>query len=185
MTNKISIGLPLNVDVALVGVFLMYLGRVMRQIREKLKPRLLIFFALVMLSLGSFMSFLNTPLSLTPNCPHVEMAVGSYGNVVLFIINSFCITLGLILLSERVMLMKVSKIAYLKDCLIFLGTNSMTILCTHGIFLNIIRAILLRFLPNDTFLSFLACLITLLVIYPIIPILKEYLPELIGAAKKQ
>lgn len=83
------------------------------------------------------MAFVNLPDSLTIGNPHVEMAVGAYGNPFLFIITA------LLLCTSLIVLLGVIKINNrISHFIVFIGRNSMAFLCIHGLTNAIVIGIL-------------------------------------------
>ena len=122
-----AIGLPWNLNVALVGVFLMLIGFAIKKI--KIGPIL----GGAILVLGSTMAFTNLPNCLTEGNPHVEMSIGEFGNPILFTATAAMITIGLLALWN-----KGENVRYLTPINKFmqwLGRNSLSVMCIHGVFL--------------------------------------------------
>ena len=178
-----SYGFPFNLDVALVGVLLMFLG-------GKFVNLLINKYILggVFLIIGSLLCFSNLPQSLTPNNPHVEMAIGSFGNIWIFLVVALFITTGILSLSKLFFELRGSSerlnritLPFTKPVL-WIGKNSISVLCIHGIFISIlIKLFSVISLPiNHNVMAIIICLMTLLISYPVTSFIYSYAPNILG-----
>lgn len=171
----ISLGYPFSLNISFVGVALMFLGKV--------GGKLFIDKPLCgggMLIIGTILSFLNLPQSLTFDNPHIEMSVGAFGNPLLFLIVSTSITVGLLSISKR--LIKFNSNIRLINPMLWIGENSISVLCIHGFFIAIVSK--LFFVMNvpltHTVVVLAITIISLLLCYPATKVILSYMPNLLG-----
>ena len=177
-------GYPLNFDMALVGAVFMVAGYYFKQIIEwfnSKKQWMLIATIVVLFAITSYTAFVNLPESLNPVCPHVEMSVGAFGNWGLFFMNALLMSFALIGLS--VLFDKwVSK----KKLLLFIGQNSLTILCVHGTILLVASKVLpkigLTGVGDGALIlqGVVSYAIVIMVSIPVILLIKRFVPNLVG-----
>lgn len=177
-------GYPLNFDMALVGAVFMVAGYCFKQIIDWFKSKkqwLLIMTVIVMFAITSYTAFINLPESLNPVCPHVEMSVGAFGNWGLFFMNAMLMSFALIGLSVLI-----DKCVNKKKLLLFIGQNSLTILCVHGTILLVASKVLPKIGligVSDGVLMLqgvVAYMIVILVSIPLILLIKCFAPNLVG-----
>ncbi len=133
-------------------------------------------------------SFFNLPQSLTPSNPHIEMSVGSFGNIGIFLVVSLFITTGILSISKLYLnLLEPSVLPYrikhlLTRPLIWVGQHSISVLCLHGIFISL----LIKFFSIDLFpfsynlKAVIIALICLLLCFPVTAFINLYAPNLFG-----
>ena len=177
-------GYPLNFDMALVGAVFMVAGYYFKQVIDWLNSKklwLLIATVVVLFAITGYTAFINLPESLNPACPHVEMSVGAFGNWGLFFMNALLMSFALVGLS--VLFDKwVSK----KKLSLFIGQNSLTILCVHGTILLTASKVLPKMgLTGADDMSLLvqgivAYVIVIAVSIPVILLIKRFVPNLVG-----
>ncbi len=177
-------GYPLNFDMAMVGTIFMVAGYYFKRIINWLNSQKhwgLIITTIAIFIITSFSAFTNLPQSLNPTSPHVEMSIGALGNWWLFFFNASTMsfaTIGLSVLTDN--LIKQKKL------LIFIGQNSLTILCIHGIILLAVSKILpiIGLTGIDNFSLLLRGIISYLIVItasiPIILLIKRFAPNLVG-----
>lgn len=176
-------GYPFNLDMAVIGVLFMFIGSCLRKTIDKYKNNsiILIFSIIAVLGLTTFTVYTNLPKSLNPTCNHIEMSVGSIGNIWLFFFNATALSFAMIAMS-----LLIDKININKSAILYLGKNSLTILCTHGILLSIaskINDFMGLYGTSDidiTLRGLISYLIVATVSIPIIFIIKQYAPNLLG-----
>lgn len=127
---------------------------------------------------GTIGCYLNLPESLTEGNPHVEMAIGSLGFEPLFIVNALLLCTGMLGLCKLSMQ---SHIQNLLKPLLWIGRNSLSIMCIHGVLLIPFVVAGNRILPNSTVLTpVLSTIAVLCVCYPTIYFIKLFVPNMIG-----
>ena len=172
----LSWGYPFSFNIACVGVALMFLGKVI--------GKLLIDRVLTcgggLLIVGTIISFFNLPQSLTIDNPHVEMSVGSFGNPLLFLIVATSITIGLLIISKK-LIRDNSQIGLIRSIL-WIGENSIPVLCLHGIFIAIMSKLFFVIntpLAHDI-VVLVVSIVSLLLCYPATKIILAYMPNVLG-----
>lgn len=177
-------GYPMNFDMSLVGSIFMVAGLYFKRVIEWFNTQMqwrLILTVFVLLLLTLFSVFVNLPQSLNPLCDHVEMSVGSLGNWWLFFINALLLSFALIGLSVLI-----DKWLSNKKMLLFIGKNSLTILCVHGVMLLIASKILTKIgLTGECDVELLlrgaiSYVIVIVVSIPVIKLIKRFAPNLVG-----
>ena len=177
-------GYPMNIDVALVGAVFMVAGYYFRYMIDWInahKQWVLIVTVVALFVVTGFTAFLNLPQSLNPGSDHVEMAVGAYGNWGLFFLNALLMSFALIGLSVLV-----DKWVNKKKLLLFVGQNSLTILCIHGMLLLLASKVLpkigLTGVSDGELLlrGVVSYMIVIAVSIPIILLIKRFVPNLVG-----
>jgi len=168
----------------LVGAVFMVAGYYFKQVIDWLNSKklwLLIATVVVLFAITGYTAFINLPESLNPACPHVEMSVGAFGNWGLFFMNALLMSFALVGLS--VLFDKwVSK----KKLSLFIGQNSLTILCVHGTILLAASKVLPKMgLTGADDMSLLvqgivAYVIVIAVSIPVILLIKRFVPNLVG-----
>ena len=175
--NCSYIGFPLSVNVALVGIILMECGRLIHAIEETVRYSLVLFIVFGLIGCLTFM--MNLPTSLTPGNPHVEMAIGSYGNPLLFLFNSVSLCGMLILLS-----MYANKhTCRLYTIVEYYGQNTLSVLCLHPLVLTLCLVVMRyvpSFLQNGILIPVLASIISMIIIPPVIRIMNIFVPNMLG-----
>lgn len=197
-------GYPLNFDMALVGAVFMFAGYCFRRMIDSFKGSdalmdrisndlvytcaystkkqiLLIVTVVVLFVVTGFTAYMNLPESLNPACAHVEMSVGAFGNWGLFFANALLMSMALIGLS-----MLVDKWVNKKKLLLFIGQNSLTILCVHGTILLAASKVLPK--VGLTGVDDISLMIQGIVSYviviaasiPVILLIKRFVPNLVG-----
>lgn len=165
-----SLGFPFSFDVAMVGVLLIAIGRTFK---------CNIMGGVFLMLLGSILSFLNLPESLTTGNPHVEMSISHYGNEVLFLFNACSIVIGMT--SVFTYLSHGKLIRLIAPVVTWIGKYSLAILCLHGLFIKPINRIISSLPINIEWLTnLLTTILVLIICYPIICFVKKYTPNLIG-----
>ena len=177
-------GYPLNFDMALVGAVFMVAGYYFKQIIEWFnsnKQWMLIVTIVVLFAITSYTAFINLPESLNPACPHVEMSVGAFGNWGLFFMNALLMSFALIGLSVLF-----DKWVGKKKLALFIGQNSLTILCVHGTILlaasKVLPKIGLTGVGDGALMlqGIVAYVIVIVVSMPVILLIKRFVPNLVG-----
>ena len=163
-------GFPFNIDVALVGVLLMGIGKELKIIYEKS------FFSNIgvgvfCLLIGSIVAFLNRPESLTVGNPHVEMSIGAYGNPILFIISATLLVYAIIQFCKMI------PQSFLSNGIEFIGKNSMSFLCLHG-FTNMLLIGALRYIHLS--MPLIVCIINIVLCTFATMIINKNCPNIIG-----
>ena len=169
-----SIGFPLSLNVALVCQILMLVGKYLKERNALINTNL--FSGGSILLVCSFLAYLNLPFSLDPNCNHIEMSIGSFGNPLLFIVNSLGISIGFCSLSifftQRISKSIISKLS-------FYGKYSLTILCAHYVALHIFSP-LHKLISNAVISSLIITLLVFAISFPLVLMLERLCPNLIG-----
>ena len=177
-------GYPFNFDMALVGAVFMVAGYYFKQIIEWFnsnKQWMLIVTIVVLFAITSYTAFINLPESLNPACPHVEMSVGAFGNWGLFFMNALLMSFALIGLSVLF-----DKWVGKKKLALFIGQNSLTILCVHGTILlaasKVLPKIGLTGVGDGALMlqGIVAYVIVIVVSIPVILLIKRFVPNLVG-----
>ena len=177
-------GYPLNFDMALVGAVFMVAGYYFRQMIDWINTQrqwLLIVTVVALFAVTGFTAFMNLPESLNPACAHVEMSVGAFGNWGLFFANALLMSMALIGLSVLV-----DKWVIRKNLLLFIGQNSLTILCVHGTILLAASKVLSKMgLVGVDDMSLMlqgivSYVIVIAVSIPAILLIKRFMPNLVG-----
>ncbi len=177
-------GYPFNFDMALVGVVFMVAGYYFRQIIDWLnaqKQWVLLAIVAVLFVVTGFTAFMNLPESLNPVCPHVEMSVGAMGNWGLFFMNALLMSFAMIGFSVLI-----DRWIARKKLLLFIGQNSLTILCIHGMILlaasKILPKVGLTGVSDGALLlqGAVSYLIVIAVSIPLIMVIKRFAPNLVG-----
>ena len=177
-------GCPFNFDMALVGAVFMVAGHYFRQMIDWLnaqKQWLLLAIVAVLFVVTGFTAYMNLPESLNPACDHVEMSVGALGNWGLFFVNALLMSFALIGLSVLI-----DKWISKKKLLLFIGQNSLTILCIHGTILLAASKVLPKFgLVGTDDMSLVvqgivSYVIVIIASIPVIMLIKRFAPNLVG-----
>ena len=169
--ERLSYGFPLNADVALVGVGIMFIGQLASGIKLDIK------LGGVLLMAGIILSFLNLPESLTEGNPHVEMSISSYGNPLVFLFVSSVLCKAIIIISEELEKRLNKKLVQL---MVFYGSNTITVLCVHGIIVRLFNMAFKTFGLEGTLVSFIITLICFVILYPIIKFINKEMPCIVG-----
>lgn len=167
-------GCPWNADVALIGVVLMALGN---EAKRLLVDKYRIIGGGIFLLIGIVLSLLNLPESLTEGNPHVEMSVSVYGNPLLFLLTAFLLCYATIIISREIVKRCDHKIVKL---ITYYGSNTITVLCIHGIALQLFQLGLKRFQFEGAYYALIISLLVFTVLYPIIIFINKYLPNIVG-----
>lgn len=179
-----KIGYPLNFDMALVGAVFMVAGYYFRQMIDWINTQrqwLLIVTVVALFAVTGFTAFMNLPESLNPACAHVEMSVGAFGNWGLFFANALLMSMALIGLSVLV-----DKWVIRKNLLLFIGQNSLTILCVHGTILLAASKVLpkMGLVGVDDMSLMLQGIVSYVIVIavsiPAILLIKRFVPNLVG-----
>ena len=177
-------GYPLNFDMALVGAVFMVAGYYFRQMIDWINTQrqwLLIVIVVELFAVTGFTAFMNLPESLNPACAHVEMSVGAFGNWGLFFANALLMSMALIGLSVLV-----DKWVIRKNLLLFIGQNSLTILCVHGTILLAASKVLpkMGLVGVDDMSLMLQGIVSYMIVIavsiPAILLIKRFVPNLVG-----
>ena len=177
-------GYPFNFDMALAGAVFMVAGYYFRQIIDWLntqKQWVLLAIVAVLFIITGFTAYINLPESLNPACAHVEMSVGALGNWGLFFMNALLMSFALIGLSVAI-----DKWISKKKLLLFIGQNSLTILCIHGTILLAASKVLpkLGLVGTDdvslVLQGVVSYMIVIAVSIPAIMLIKRFAPNLVG-----
>ncbi|MBQ7851316.1 MAG: acyltransferase family protein, partial [Muribaculaceae bacterium] len=177
-------GYPLNFDMALVGAVFMVAGYYFRQMIDWINTQrqwLLIVTVVALFAVTGFTAFMNLPESLNPACAHVEMSVGAFGNWGLFFANALLMSMALIGLSVLV-----DKWVIRKNLLLFIGQNSLTILCVHGTILLVASKVLpkMGLVGVDDMSLMLQGIVSYVIVIavsiPAILLIKRFVPNLVG-----
>lgn len=177
-------GYPLNFDMALVGAVFMVAGYYFRQMIDWINTQrqwLLIVTVVALFAVTGFTAFMNLPESLNPACAHVEMSVGAFGNWGLFFANALLMSMALIGLSVLV-----DKWVIRKKLLLFIGQNSLTILCVHGTILLAASKVLpkMGLVGVDDMSLMLQGIVSYVIVIavsiPAILLIKRFMPNLVG-----
>ena len=126
---------------------------------------------------GTFFSFYNLPTSLSEGLTHIEMSIAHYGNEFLFIVNATMITLGILSVFYNMQKYRVAH--YIAPYVMWIGKNSLPILCIHGVVINIITKLMV-YLSNVCGFHLFVTIITLAICFPIVQMLKKTMPNLLG-----
>lgn len=131
---------------------------------------------------GTVLSFMNRPESLTVGMNHVEMSIGHIGNPFCFYVTS--ITLSITLIWACKMVLKLIGHNYIS----FLGRNTLVILTVHYFYISIIGAFLgninNKLGINDQIVSLIEFVVVMLLMIPSISVLSIYLPNIVGKTVK-
>lgn len=176
-------GYPFNFDMALVGAVFMAVGYCFRKIIDRCGNNVLLLsgMVIVLLAVTGITAFINLPQSLNPACPHVEMSVGALGNWPLFFLNASLMSFALIGLS-----LLIDKYVKGKKLMLFIGQNSLTLLCVHGTLLMAVAKVLPKLGltgAGDGALLLAGAVSYIMVIavsIPIIMAIKRFVPNLVG-----
>ena len=177
-------GYPLNFDMALVGAVFMVAGYYFRQMIDWINTQrqwLLIVTVVALFVVTGFTAFMNLPESLNPACAHVEMSVGAFGKWGLFFANALLMSMALIGLSVLV-----DKWVIRKNLLLFIGQNSLTILCVHGTILLVASKVLpkMGLVGVDDMSLMLQGIVSYVIVIavsiPAILLIKRFVPNLVG-----
>lgn len=173
----LEIGFPFNFDVALVALPFLLLGYELKRMQwtellckgkrsVKLAAGVILILAVIVLIP------LNLPPSATPACPHVEMAIGSYGNPILFYLTAAAGSMGVLLLSE-------AADGSLKLLERF-GRCTITCLVLHRIVIAMVNRIGTMFSMNQILIWIAATIAAFLLTFPVHWLLETYVPNLVG-----
>lgn len=135
--------------------------------------------------IGIALSLQNLPLSLTEGNPHIELSTSSYGNVLLFLINSSVLCTAVVSLCSAIIGFKLLPAGVIKT-LSFYGSNTISVLCFHGILLTIIKGVIkLLGIEMFGFAPFVVTIIIFMALYPIILFVNSTLPNIVGKRVKK
>lgn len=175
MNEFFTILMPWSIDTACICIFYMYLGYILKNIDIKdisIKSKYVFYISLI---LYISLSFINRG---------VNISIGIYRNYILFIIASLNGILFWIFIAKYIE----KNLRYIKKGLIFIGQNSIIILCSHLLILDTlndmiptiyINGIILEIIVS-TFRSFIIMAITIIIIVPIIYFINEKCRWIIG-----
>ena len=132
------------------------------------------------LLIGTGLSFLNLPESLTQGNPHVEMSVSRYGNPVLFMLNLSLFCVAIVILAREIENRWEGTV--LKK-LQFYGANTIIILCVHGSILKFFQLTLKSFHFEGTVYALVMTLVCFTLLPPIINFINSEMPNIVGRDK--
>ena len=173
--------LPFSFDIALAAVpFLMighllrkHVGRV-RKYAEKTHVNLMA--AVLMLGAVSVLCFLNLPPSSSAGEPHVEMAIGSYGNLFLFYFTAVLGSFAVILIAKAAG-HKLKMIEYFGRCTItclVIHRSVFALLLRVGLWLNL----------NASVITAMELVMTIVITFIAETVIERYAPNLIGLTEQ-
>ncbi len=176
-------GYPFNFDMALIGTIFMVIGYYLKQLLDwlnKQKKWVLPTIVIVLYTISSFTTFTNLPQSVNPDYYHIDMAGSIIGNWWLFFFNASILSFATIGLSVLI-----DNLIKQKKLLIFIGQNTLTILCTHGVILTLISILpIMGFNTTNDWGLLLRGIISYLIVItasiPIILLIKRFAPNLVG-----
>ncbi|MGQ1787822.1 hypothetical protein [Saccharicrinis sp. GN24d3] len=163
--------LPLGIDIAFSGALFMFVGHGLS--RLEISSNLANIILMIGLFIFGFLLYrFNLPISKEINLPHVEMAIGAYGNYYLFILNSTLISFAVILFSKQISF----------KVLEFLGRNSLTNLIVSSLLITVSKYIITSVLPslNSLLFSSIVTFLTILISIPFIIGLNYFVPNVVG-----
>lgn len=166
---------PFGVDVAMVSVIFVWFGYFTEQNLRKLVDKLKIWqnclISILLLVIVFCLSMLNLPTSVTEGFNHVEMSIGSYGNIGLFLITALFGSFAIICLSTLI------KSQYLS----MMGRSTMTCLVTHSIEISSVTFVLSQLGVESLYIrSMVSFCVILIVTIPINAMLMYFCPNIIG-----
>lgn len=177
-------GYPFNFDMALIGTIFMVIGYYFKQLFDWLKKQnkwLLPMIVTGLYFISLFTAFSNLPQSVNPDYYHIDMAGSIIGNWWLFFFNATIMSFATIGLSVLI-----DNLIKQKKLLIFIGQNSLTLLCIHGVILMSISKMLPHIGFNATgdlsllLQGIISYLIVIVVAIPVIILIKRFAPNLVG-----
>lgn len=131
----------------------------------------------VLLITGIILSMFNLPESLTEGNPHVEMSISSYGNPLLFLFVSSVLCKAIIIISKELDKRLNKKLVQI---IVFYGSNTITVLCVHGIIVRLFNMAFKTFGLEGTSYSIIVTLICFAILYPIIIFINKEMPCIVG-----
>lgn len=172
---QLELGFPFNFDVALVALLFLLFGYEIRRMQwtdrilkgnrvSKLAVGVILIFAVIILA----------PLNILTSAAssHVEMAIGVYGNPILFYLTAAAGSLGILLLSE-------AADGSLKLMERF-GRCTITCLSLHVIVIAMVKRIGMALSLNQILIWIAAAIAAFLLTFPAHWLLETYAPNLIG-----
>lgn len=177
---RIGIGYPFSVNVALVALFFMTLGNIIRpyidQIYDSLKAGkkrgVSVCLLLTLVFVGGSLSYMMN----TQEIAYIHMGLGRFGNPLLFVITAMCGIL--MLLFFCIMLEYVdSKIS---KGLLFVGQNTLCIFAVQKPIIGCFRNLFQIFPMDDNLVLFFTTAGTLTVSCVLCVIINKYVPVLVG-----
>jgi fucose 4-O-acetylase-like acetyltransferase len=174
--------LPFSFDIALAAVPFLLVGYLLRKHVDRIrkyaeKPHVNLMAALVMLGAVSVLCFLNLPPSSSAADPHVEMAIGSYGNLFLFYFTAILGSFAVILIAKAAG-HKLKMIEYFGRCTItclVIHRSVFALLLRIGLWLNL----------NTTVITALELIMTIAITFVAETVIERYAPNLIGLSEEQ
>jgi hypothetical protein len=172
-----KLGYPFNLDVAFVSIPFLLIGYYLKQNDEiqsfmQEKPLRNLIVAFVMLVVVCFTFSLNLPTSSKEGFPHVEMAIGSYGNIVLFYLNAILGAFAVILFSEAAG----GKLKVMEH----LGKCTIACLVVHWNVILLMKQIGTAMNINTIVLDVAAVIASVIMTFAVQLILERFAPNLIG-----
>lgn len=180
--EKGAIGLPWSFNVACSGIVLIYIGQLLRFLYNKIQNRInktnLILFSIISGGLGLISFFANTN-ALDSYWNRVVLPYGEYGNYLLFLFASVLLSVMIICISAL----------FDNKFLSSIGKNTLAIYAIHPLITGVTSLIMIKCLEfftieiveiNTILYNVLISLITLLVCYMCVPVMKKYVPNVIG-----
>lgn len=166
-----NIGWPFGIEIALIAMPFIAIGWIIKEHFHSWGGVFRIIGMIVMLSISLFLYRFNLPPSVTEGFNHVEMSIGSCGNILLFYLNAVTGSVGVIMLASLI-----CRAAFLRE----LGKCTLSCLVTHGFIISSVYGILNRVGIPLGVSSLIAFICVLVLIYPIQKILEGFAPNLIG-----
>ncbi len=169
-----------NLDIALFAIIYYYLGFMVKSYKDDFKMVSKTWIAPIGLALILIDFFLARWQGL-----QISMYYRIYGVEWIFILTGICGTLGFLVLA-RILKQTIFTKTNLWE---FLGQNSLIILCLHTVFYYYVSDFfhyVLNIFPKISLLfAFVETIITLIILVPIIYLINNYLPILVGKFKKE
>lgn len=170
----IQYGYPFGLNIALMGTSFICAGALFKRVFEKRifeKGKYIWIVAAIFFFLSVGLYRFNLPCSVTEGFPHVEMSIGSYGNIGMFYLVAICGS-GFIIC--------VSKIIKQSVIIEHIGRNTIAILGTHGLVISMFLSIPAKFVESDILMSFVVFVSTLILELLLCAAINRFIPNLNG-----
>lgn len=170
------LGMPFSLDIALLALPFICFGWLIKEMAtiESKSRACLISIGLVAALLVVVLYQFNLPESLTQGFNHIELSIGSIGNVPIFYLCAFAGSIAVITIS-----CSINKCYILSQ----MGKSTLTCLGIHGVVIRILRAAGSYFGWNIIAVGLLSLTVAVLSTLLLNPVLKRYVPNIIGLNK--
>lgn len=168
----IPLGLPFGAEIAMVAIPFVTVGwYIQKSAYRSMKYIMRLGGTIILFVVVLCLYRLNLPPSVTVSFAHIEMSIGSFGNIGLFYLCAFSGSLSIILFSTLI-----------KSGEFFIKVGQSTLAClgTHGLVIAIISAEMSKVISEPIIVSLVAFICVFIALRPIDYFLKKFIPNIIG-----